>query len=221
MVDIFDEVAEDLRHERALKLAKRYGGLLILAAVLVLAGVAGQEYWQSHKATQANKAAAQYLALTQPMDQPTAPITPDAAKETAQKLQDFADTAPETYKTLARLRAAALYAGAGETDKAAALWTRIGADEAAPSLMRDDANLLYAQHELGTAKDSDLLARLQPMVQAQNPYHGLARELQALVYLHEGNQGMAKSLFSQVQADPSVPSGTRSRAQAMLAKLNG
>ncbi len=221
MVDIFDEVSEDLRHERALVLAKRYGALLVLAAVLVLAGVAGQELWQAHKQKQANAAATQYLALTQAVDQPTGTVTQDQAEGTAQKLQDFAATAPEDYKTLALLRAAALYAGAQETDKAAAIWTRVGADEAAPNLLRDAANLLWAQHELGTANDNDILARLQPMVQAQNPYHGLAREMQALVYLHQGNQAMAKSLFAQVQADPSAPEGARNRAQAMLAKLNG
>jgi hypothetical protein len=221
VVDIFDEISEDLRHERAIKLARRYGGLLVLAAVLVLAGVAGQEIWQAHKTKQAEASATQYLALTQAVDQPDAGPAQADAENAAQKLQNFAETAPENYKTLALLRAAALYANAQETDKAAAIWTRIGADEAAPSLLRDTANLLWAQHELGTAKDSDILARLQPMVQAQNPYHGLAREMQALVYLHQGNKPMAKSLFTQVQDDASAPDGVRNRAQAMLAKLNG
>jgi hypothetical protein len=221
VVDIFDEVSEDLRQERALTLAKRYGGLLVLAALLVLAGVAGQEVWQSHKQKQAEASATQYLALTDAVDQPGGTVTPSQADSTAQKLQDFAATAPEDYKTLALLRAAALYANTQEADKAAAIWTRVGADEAAPQLLRDAANLLWAQHELGTANDNDILARLQPMVQVQNPYHGLARELQALVYLHQGNNAMAKSLFTQVQDDPSVPDGTRNRAQAMLAKLNG
>lgn len=221
MVDIFDEISEDLRHERALKLAKRYGGLLVVAAVLVLAGVAGQEIWQAHKEKLAAKSATQYLALTQAVDQPGADISTAEADSAAQKLLAFAANAPENYKTLASLRAAALYANAQETEKAAAIWTRIGADEAAPTLMRDAANLLFAQHELGIAKDSDLLARLQPMVQETNPYHGLAREAQALVYLHEGDKVMAKSVFSQIQDDANAPEGARNRARAMLAKLNG
>ncbi len=221
MVDIFDEVSEDLRHERAWKLAKRYGGLLLLAAVLVVAGVAGQELWQSYQTKQANRAASQYLALTQNVDQPGSPTTPAMDQDVAKKLVDFSKSAPETYKTLARMRAAALYANAGQTSAAAALWTRVGADEAAPTLLRDAANLLFAQHEIGTAKNADILALLQPMVQEQNPYHALAREMQALVYLNEGNTAMAKSLFTQVQDDPSTPQGALNRAQAMLAKLNG
>ena len=39
--DIFDEVAEDLRAERARRLWKRYGTLVLGALVLVLAGIGG------------------------------------------------------------------------------------------------------------------------------------------------------------------------------------
>lgn len=221
MVDILDEVEEDIRHERILRAARRYGGVLVLAAILVLITVGAQEFWQAHKKKVADAYATQYLTLTEVVDQPGGTVTPQIAADVAQRLVTFANGAPETYKTLARMRAAALYAGLNNTTQATALWTRVAADEAAPRLVRDAANLLWAQYEIGIAKDSDLLARLQPMVLANNPYHGLARNLQALVYLHEGNVDMAKSLFAQVQADPSVNSGTRSRAAAMLTELNG
>ncbi len=198
-------------------LAKRYGGLLIIAAILVLAGVAGQQGWQAHQAKQADKSATQYLALTQAVDQPGASITPAQADSAAQQLQDFAQTAPEGYKTLASLRAAALYAQAQETDKAAALWNahrrRRGRR---PTLLRDVANLLWAQHALGIAPDADVLARLQPLEREQNPYHGLARETQALVYLHQGNKAMAQVPVPQVPDDPSGTEGVRNRAQACL-----
>lgn len=221
MVDILDEIAEDLRQERALRLVRRYGGLLVAAAILVLVGVGAQQYWQARQARLANAAATQYLALTQQVDQPEGGAAPAQAAETAQALLEFAARAPGDYQALARLRAAALYAGAGQQDQAERLWTQIGADAATPALLRDAATLLWAQHALGEAKDADILARLQPLAQARNPYHGLAREMQALVYLHEGNQPMAKSLFTQLQDDPATPQGARNRAQAMLAKLNG
>ena len=221
MVDILDEVEEDIRYERMLRTARRYGGVVVMAAILVLVGVGGQEFWQAHKKHVADKYGAQYLALTQAVDQPGGTITPQVATDAATSLVKFAGNAPETYKVLALMRAAALYANMNDTKQAANLWTRVAADEAAPQLIRDAANLLWAEHDIGTAKDADLFARLQPMVLANNPYHGLARSLQAMVYLHEDNVAMAKSLFSQVQADPSVTSGIRSRAAAMLTQLNG
>lgn len=221
MVDILDEVEEDIRHERIIKAARRYGGFLVLAAILVLIAVGVQEAWQSHRAHVAQRDATEYLALTQAVDQSGTTVTSAVAQATAGKLVAFAGGASETYKTLARMRAAALYADAGDVAKAATLWTQVAADEAAPRLIRDTANLLWAQHELATANSNDVLARLQIMTEQNNPYHGLARELQAMVYLHEGNIQMARSFFKQVQDDPTVPSGTRSRAAAMLTELNG
>ena len=221
MPDIFDEVAEDLRHDQAVTLAKRYGAWLIAACVAVLAGVGGQQAWQAYQARQAEKAAMQYLALTSTLDQADAPPPADQAAQTAQALNNFAATAPQGYKSLANLRAAALYANTGQTAQAEALWTGVAQDSAADPLLRDLATLLWAQHALGTAPDADVLARLQPLTLDSNPYHALARETQALVYLREGNEAQAKVLFSQIVADPNATDNLRSRAQALLASLNG
>jgi hypothetical protein len=220
-VDIFDEVAEDLRHDQAVKLAKRYGAWLLAACVAVLAGVAGQEGWQAWQKSQNDKAALHYLALTQGLDQMDSAAPAGQAAKAAQALNQFAATAPEGYKTLANLRAAGLYADAGQLPQAEALWTGVAQDSAADPLLRDLATLLWAQHALGTAPDDDVLARLQPLALDASPYHALARELQGMAYLHQGNTAQAKVLFAQIAADPNAPGTIRSRAQALLASLNG
>ncbi|HYP63685.1 MAG TPA: tetratricopeptide repeat protein, partial [Acidocella sp.] len=130
-MDIFDEVAEDLRHDQALRLAKRYGAWLLAACVAVLAGVAGQEGWQAWQKSQNDKAALQYLALTKGLDQVETPAPADQAAKAAQALNAFAATAPEGYKTLANLRAAGLYMDAGQLPQAEALWTGVADDSAA------------------------------------------------------------------------------------------
>jgi hypothetical protein len=219
--DIFDEVAEDLRQDQALILAKRYGAWLLAACVAVLIGVGAQQGWLAWQAKQAQKSATQYLALTTPVDQGSTPVSPGQAVQAAAALNAFAATAPEGYKTLANLRAAALYANAGQLGQAEALWTGVAQDTAADPLLRDAATLIWAQHALGTAPDTDMLARLQPLSLDANPYHALAREMQALVYLHEGNTAQAVVLLSQISIDPAAPDNLRSRAQALLDSLNG
>jgi hypothetical protein len=218
--DIFDEVAEDLRHEQAVKLARRYGAWALAACVAVLLGVAAQQGWQQYQSHQADKAAEQYIALSSVVDQSAAP-TPAQAAQSAKALNDFAATAPEGYKTLANLRAAALYAFAGQPTQAAALWTGVAQDSAADPLLRDLATLLWAQHALGTAPDAEVLAKLQSLALDANPYHGLARETQGLAYLRQGNTAQAKALFTQIATDPNATDNLRNRAQALLASLNG
>lgn len=221
MVDIFDEVSDDLRTERAIKLAQRYGGLLLLALVAVLIAVGAQQAWTWYQTQQNNKAATAFLALITPIDAANGNLTNAQSLADAQSLTRFAASAPAGYGTLANLRAAGLYAAAGQTTQAEGIWNNLADDTSADPLLRELANLLWAQHALGTAPDADVLARLKPLTAEQNPYHGLAQETQALVYLHEGNTDLAKALFSQIASDPNAPDGVRNRADGLLAKLNG
>ncbi len=220
MVDIFDEISDDLRAEQAAKLLRRYGALLVLAAILVLFGVAGQQLWQDYQTRQNNAAATKYYAITSQIDA-QAGITNAERQADARALTDFAASAPAGYRTLARLRAAGLYVDAGETPQAEAVWDEVSADTGADILLRQLADLLWAQHALGSAPNNAVAARLQPLTDTENIWHGLAQETQALLYLHEGNKNQAKALFSEIASDPSAPEGVRNRADGLLAQLNG
>jgi len=221
VVDIFDEVSEDLRTERAIKLAQRYGGLLVLVMILVLIAVGGQQAWGWYQGQQNTKAATAYLALVTPIDAANGNLTNPQREADAQSLTRFAASAPTGYAALANLRAAGLYSDAGQATQANALWNSLADDTNVDPLLRDMANLLWAQHALGNAPDADVLARLKPLEAEQNPYHGLAQEAQALLYLHQGNTDLAKALLSQLASDPAAPEGVRNRADGLLAKLNG
>ncbi len=221
MVDIFDEISDDLRAERAEKLLRRYGALLLLAAVLVLLGVGAQQVWQNYQKRQNEAAATQFLTITSQVDTQGSAITNDQRTADAQQLTGFAGTAPSGYRTLARLRAAGLYADAGQTSKAETAWDAVSADSSADPMLRQLADLLWAQHALGTAPDAAVAARLQPLTDTENFWHGLARETQALLYLHEGKTDQAKALFGEIASDPTAPEGVRNRADGLLAQLNG
>ena len=221
MVDIFDEISDDLRAEQAAKLLRRYGALLLLAAILVLLGVGAQQVWQNHQMRQNTAAATKFLAITGQIDTQGPAITNGQRTAYAQQLTGFAATAPAGYRTLARLRAAGLYADAGQASNAEAAWNAVSADTGADIMLRQLADLLWAQHALGTAPDGQVAARLQPLTGTENFWHGLAQETQALLYLHEGKKDQAKALFGEIASDPTAPEGVRNRADGLLAQLNG
>jgi hypothetical protein len=221
VIDIFDEVSDDLRAERAARLLRRYAGLLILAAILVLLAVGGQQGWAYYQGQRAQKTATAYLAITGKIDQQGDAITNAQRLADAKALQSFAASAPAGYRAIAILRAAALYADAKQPAAAAGAWNEVAGDPNNDKSLRDLANLLWAQHELGQVPDAAIAARLAPLTAPENPYHALAEETQALMFLNEGNTGQAKALFSQIAADPAAPDGVRNRADGLLAKLNG
>ena len=78
MPDIFDEVSEDLRAERAQQMLKKYGGLLVAAAALVLAGTGAWQGWQWHQSREAARVATTYINALRAADRP-APAEREAA----------------------------------------------------------------------------------------------------------------------------------------------
>ncbi len=52
MVDIFDEVEEDLRAERAQRLLKRYGGVIARGRDPMVGAAAGWQGWRWYQARQ-------------------------------------------------------------------------------------------------------------------------------------------------------------------------
>src|SRR5271154_3384998 len=72
VVDIFDEVEEDLRAERAKRLLEKYAWLLIAVVVAIVGGASGWQLWNRHKNQQDAAVAASYVAVQSALDQPGA-----------------------------------------------------------------------------------------------------------------------------------------------------
>ena len=221
MVDIFDEVDEELRAERAQALLKRYGGVIVAAAFLIVAAAAGWQGWRWYQARQDQAAAAEYLtAMT--LAEPTAAGSNPASRSAA--IADFdklAATAPEGYSTLARLRAAALKADAGDLQGAAALWDQVAADGSADPLLRDLASLLWASHLIDKGDPALLQDRLKALTGPDNPWRALANEQLALLDIRLGKTEQAKTALRNLAQDTTAPSGVRGRASSLLNRLGG
>jgi hypothetical protein len=218
VVDIFDEVEEDLRAERAEKLLKKYAWLLIVAAVAVVGAAAGWQLWSRYQNQRDAAAAARYVAVQNALEQPAA--QPGGAKpDQVAALDQLAANSPEGYKTLARLRAAGLKADAGDIAGAVALWNTVAADGSADRLLRDLASLLAAQRELDHGDPAQLEARLKPLAEPGNPWSTLAQEQLAILDLRQGRVEDARKKLRVLSFDIDSPSGLRARASALLASL--
>ena len=186
MVDIFDEVEEDLRAERAQALLKRYAGLLVALALLTIGAAGGWQAWRWWQAKRDAAAGTAFLAAMTTA-QVVGPASDMASRKAAiAAFEQVAATAPDGYRTLARLRAAALQADTGNLAGAAALYDQVAADSSAGPLLRDLASLLWAQRQLDTADPALLAARLKALAEPDNPWHALASEDLALLDLRQG-----------------------------------
>src|SRR3954454_16487974 len=216
VVDIFDEVEEDLRAERAEKLLKKYGWLIVVAIIVVVGGTAGWQIWGRMQAQQDALVASRFITAETAIDQ-AKPGKPAASQIDA--LDQLAARGPAGYKTLARLHAAELKANAGDLAGAVALWDQVAADASADTLLRDLASLTATMRQLDHGDPAQLQARLEPLAVPDNPWSALAREQLAMLDLRQGKTDDAKTKLKALSNDFEAPAGVRARAAALLAGL--
>jgi hypothetical protein len=221
VVDIFDEVDEELRAERAQQLLKRYGGLIIAAALLIVAVAAGWQAWRWYQTRQDQAAAVEYLTAMSLVESPAG--VSDAARNSAAiaMLDKLETTAPEGYRTLARLRGAAAMAASGDLPRALALWGQVAGDSSADPLLRDLANLMWVEHQIDSGDPAVLQGRLKTLAAPGNAWHTLAEEQLALLDMRLGKPDDAKAILRRLAQDTTAPNGVRGRANILLSRLGG
>lgn len=213
MSDIFQEVDEDLRRERAQKLWQKYGSYVIGAAVLIVAGTAGFVAWRDYDRKQAEAGAAQYIAA---VDQVRA-----GQESAASALSNVAREGGDGYAALARMQEAALKSRAGDTAAAAEIYRSVAADSGVEPELRDAAALL-ATLSVADASDAAAIERqVAAIATPTSPWRHLAWEIAALAAAKAGNMEQARSFYTRIADDAGAPAGVRGRAAEMLAALGG
>lgn len=212
MSDIFREVDEDLRRDRMESAFKRYGGVMLAAALAVVAATGGTVAWRNWQQSQKEQeTTALAAALSQAVQGPDKGVEALAA---------FAAKADPGMAALAQLNAAALLAREGKTTEAVAVYDKLSGNAGAAAVYRELAALLSVMHQLESGDPAQLQARLQPLTADANPWRFSAREMTAVLAARAGDKDRARTLFQQLADDSQAPAGVRSRA-ADLATLYG
>ncbi len=212
MSDIFREVDEEIRQENYAKLWKRYGSYAIGFAVLLVAAVAGYQIWQNYDLERRTELSDRYAAVTGQVleDQ-------DSAAQAA--LSEIADPSDAGYGTLAAFARAQLLAEAGNTAEAAAIWDAIAEQSPSGDSFRAIATLLSVMHQLDGGDPAALAPRLQPLMEAGQPFRTSAQELDALLAIKQGDSDRARSRLEAIGQDLFAPPAARERAAQLLATL--
>jgi hypothetical protein len=211
LVDLFEEVEEELRSERYLRLLRNLAPWLTGVFALVLAAYLGYWGFKVYQDRNLNAAAASYQkgvdALGQG-DQTGAFANFDAASKAG---------AP-AYKALALMQEGNLRLEAGKSDEAAKFYDQAAA--AAPNqIIGDLARLKAAEALLGTAPYAQLQTRLTPLIDTKRPYSVYAREALAMAKLMAGKTDEAKRDLTLVGLSLDAPEDMRQRSQVTLALI--
>ncbi len=208
MADIFREVDEEVRAERARALWRKYGVLVVGAAVLAVLAVGGFQLW---KHMQAEAAAEASLRLEEA-------VALAGRDEPADAAAAFAALAAEGGGAglLARFGEAATLARQGDAGAALARYEALAADEDAMPVYRDLARLFQGMTELDAGRPEAAITVLESL---SGPLRYSAAETVAAARAALGETTAAVAAFKALADDPDAPAGVRRRASEMLAAL--
>lgn len=208
MTDIFNEIEEDLRKDKAKELWKKYGNYVIALAVLIVLGVAGWRGFQWYQEEQANAAGVRFEQALQ--------LARDGKTEEAEKaFAALGSDAPKGYRLLSRFRTAAETA---KRDPAAGIeaFKALASDNGIGPLLQDLAKVRAAMIEVDTKPFTDILAALEPLAAPNGAWRHSAREILGISAFKAKDFDAATKWFSAAMADPDVPSALRQRAEVMM-----
>lgn len=203
--NLFKEIDEELRQDKATLLWKKYGNTLIAALVVVIICVAGYEGWKAYDKGNREELSAKYSAAVDLAQQQNYAAAQKAFKS-------LSGENAGGYATLARMQEAALLANQGKNKEAADQYFLIAQNGEFDPVFRDMALILGAMNALDSMEGNEISRRLQPLIGGTNPWRHSATELQAFAEAKAGNTAKAMELMKNLADDASAPAGMRQRA---------
>jgi hypothetical protein len=213
MSDIFREVDEDVRRDRALQFFQKYQTLFVIVGIAVVLATAGWRFYNYWHTRMTQSASAHYEAAIE------ASRTGDADRAQAE-LERLVDKGRTGYAMLARMR---LAGEIGKRDPAAGAkaFDALVADASIGPIFQDAARLRAAMLLMDTADPKDIRARLEPMAASGSTFRHTARELLALSALKASDGEAAGRWLDMIVVDPESPPDLRKRAEALLGLVRG
>ena len=206
------EVDENLRRDQAQDFLKKNGPWIVGAILLFLAAVAGWLYWQDRQRAVAE---ADTARLNTVMTQ----IGSGQATAAGPELSKLADSDAEGVSAAARLTRAAVALEKADRATAIAQYRAVTDDKGLAQPYRDLATIRLTALEFDQLKPEAVIARLEPLAKAGNPWFGSAGEMTAMAMLKQGRKSEAGRLFAAIAADAQVPNSIRSRAVQIAGTL--
>lgn len=211
MADIFNEIDEELRKDKAQEWWGRYGKFVIGACVVVVAAAGGYTWFEQQRTAELRELADRYgHALTQADAGET-----DPALAALQSLSQEADG--EGIAMIASFQRAGILADQDRHAEAAEVYAAVAADDGVDPLYRGLAELKAILHRSVAGEDTAaLLTEIEPLTLEGEPWRYSARMVAASLAMGAGDMEKAKAYLTQVSDDDGAPNSARTQAVEIL-----
>ena len=208
MSDIFQEVDEEVRRDKAAEFWKKYQNLIYAGVALIVLATGGYRYYD-YRETQARQAAGEAFQQALKFDQEGKSAEAQAA------LAKLGADAPGGYRMLAR------FVTAAETEKSdpkagAAAFDALASDTSVEPLYREAARLRAALARLNAGDAGAAKSALEALAAPTGVYRQTARLTLASVALQDKDYVSAGKWLDAVVSDFEAPEAEKRAAEALL-----
>jgi hypothetical protein len=209
MSDIFQEVDEEVRRDKAAEFWKKYQNLILVAAAVIVLASAGFRYWQ-YESQRAQQAAGDQF------QQALAALEGGKLAEAKAGFDEIAAQGPSGYRALAQMAAAGAKASS-DPQGAIGAFDAVAGDAAIDPLLRDTARLRAALLRVDIPGEQQKgEAELTSLSTDNGPYRRLARLALGALALDRKDYDDAAKQFDLVLGDPEVSPGEQQLASRWL-----
>jgi len=199
------EVDDNLRRDRIRDFFKENGGWLVAGLVLFLVACGGIIWYQQHREQRAE-------AHVEQLAQIYKDIGTGNTSKVPQQLDDLSNASSKAVRATALFTRAAFALQQNNQKLAITTYKAIAEDDALPDSYRNAALIRQTALEFDQLQPQQIIARLEPLTKAGNPWFGSAGEMTALALVKQGKGKEAGLLFAAIAKDKNVPDAIRNRA---------
>src|SRR6202453_3686367 len=208
MSDIFQEVDEEVRRDKAVEFSPKHQNRLFAVAVLIVLATAGYRFYE-YRRFQASEAAG--AAFQQALDLDREGKTAEAQAALAK----VAGEAPGGYRALARFAEAALIAKSDRKGGATA-FDGLANDASLDPLFRDAARLRAALARLAAGDAEAAKSQLETLATPTGVFRNTARLTLRAIAIQAKDYANAGRWLDLAAAAPAAPASERQSAESLL-----
>jgi hypothetical protein len=179
---------------------------LLIGAVVVFIAACGAYIWYQQHRQQRSEAEVEQLSEIYK------DIGVGNTAKVPQQLDALANAGSKAVRASALFTRAAFAVQQNDLKLAAATYQKIAGDSSLPQPYRDAALIRQTALEFDQLQPQQVIARLQPLAKAGNPWFGSAGEMTALALVKQGKPQEAGRLFAAMAKDKTVPDSIRNRS---------
>ena len=205
------EVDEDVKNDNLKVLWNRYGFAIIAFVVIAVSAAVSFDQIRLWKIAQNQRNTETYMEAAQPRPNPS---------DSIEALQKISQQDNGLFSDFARLQIANIKFSEEKNEEGLAVLQGLIDDKQVNTEVKHIALVKLATYKVDTLSKEELENLLQPLLEENNSWNPVARDLLALSAIRNGDIETARNIYENILKVKDLPEGFRNKIQDILSSLN-